>query len=42
VLNYKYDIVTGEERSTGAAYTSDSDETFGNAGTFGVNFGHLI
>ena len=29
----KYDIVTGDERSTGAAYTSfDSDETFGNAG----------
>jgi len=29
----KYDIVTGEERSTGAAYTSfDSDEIFGNAG----------
>ena len=29
----KYDMVTGDERSTGAAYTSfDSDETFGNAG----------
>jgi len=29
----KYDIVTGDERSTGAAYTSfDSDETFGNSG----------
>jgi hypothetical protein len=29
----KYDIITGDERSTGAAYTSfDSDETFGNSG----------
>lgn len=29
----KYDIITGDERSTGAAYTSfDSDEIFGNAG----------
>ena len=29
----KYDMVSGDERSTGAAYTSfDSDETFGNAG----------
>ena len=29
----KYDIVTGDEKSTGAVYTSfDSDETFGNSG----------
>jgi len=29
----KYDMVTGDEKSTGAAYTSfDSDETFGNSG----------
>ena len=29
----KYDIITGDERSTGATYTSfDSDEIFGNAG----------
>jgi hypothetical protein len=29
----KYDIITGDEKSTGAAYTSfDSDETFGNSG----------
>lgn len=29
----KYDIVTGDEKSTGAAYTNfDSDETFGNSG----------
>ena len=29
----KYDIITGDEKSTGATYTSfDSDETFGNGG----------
>ena len=35
----KYDIVTGDEKSTGAAYTSfDSDETFGNAGDLWSEF----
>lgn len=33
VRTLKYDIVTGDEKSTGAAYTNfDSDETFGNSG----------